>query len=54
MIYPSFTRSEQMAIFHLTAAVSFNNGWTANDKNLLNAIGNHFGFSNQDVANLLL
>ena len=50
MMYPSFSKSEQKAILHLSAAVAFNNGWTANDKNLLNGIGRRFGFSNQEVG----
>lgn len=50
MLYPSYTKLEQKAILHLSAAVAFNNGWTQNDKNLLNAIGGRFGFSNQDVS----
>lgn len=54
MLYPSFTKSEQKAILHLSAAVAFNNGWTQNDKNLLNAIGHRFGFSNQDMVESIL
>ncbi len=50
MLYPAYTKCEQKAILHLSAAVAFNNGWTQNDKNLLNAIGHRFGFSNQDVG----
>lgn len=50
MLYPSYTKSEQKAILHLAAAVAFNNGWTANDKNLLNGIGHRFGFSNHDMG----
>lgn len=54
MIYPSYTKSEQKAILHLAAAVAYNNGWTANDKNLLNAIGHRFGLSMQDMSDSTL
>lgn len=50
MLYPSYTKTEQKAILHLSAAVAFNNGWTQNGKKLLNAIGRRFGFSNQEVG----
>ena len=49
MIFPSYLKTEQTAILHLAAVITFNNGWKANEKRLLNAIGHRFNFSEQEV-----
>lgn len=49
MIFPSYSKNEQTAILHLAAVITFNNGWKANEKRFLNAIGNRFNFSLQET-----
>lgn len=49
----TYTKSEQNAIIHIAAVITFNNGWKANEKRLLNAIGNRFNFSLQETNEAL-
>lgn len=53
MIFPSYLKTEQTAILHLAAVITFNNGWKANEKRFLNAIGNRFNFSLQETNEAL-
>ena len=50
MVFPSYSKLEQKAILHLTAAVAYTDGWNENEKALLNAIGRRFNFSIQDTS----
>lgn len=50
MIYPNFTKDEQKAILHIASAVAFNRDWHENAKRLLNAIGNRFNFTLQEMG----
>ncbi len=50
MIFPSYSKSEQKAILHLTAQIAFNDGWKENEQRLLNAIGLRFGFSKVETG----
>lgn len=53
MIFPSYLKTEQTAILHLAAVITFNNGWKANEKRFINAIGNRFNFSLQETNEAL-
>lgn len=54
MIYPSYTKSEQKAILHLTAQIAFNDGWKENEQRLLNAIGHRFNFSRIEIGDAIM
>ncbi|MBR5892733.1 MAG: hypothetical protein IKZ37_03730 [Bacteroidaceae bacterium] len=54
MIFPSFLKSEQNAILHLTAQIAYNEGWKENEQRLLNAIAHRFNFSRFEIGEAIM